>query len=281
MTMIKNFIIHLFCFCFFLSESSIQADQFESRKAHHKEDPKLLVLIIASDNHPAYLELQEIWRSYMHHDPEHVEVYFMKGDPNQDVDAEIIGDTIYTKVMDCYKPGITEKTLASMEHFIPRLHEFDYVLRTNLSSFYHFPRLLKYMQKLPSTKCYAGWKLIPARDDVTQEYYGIPFGCGAGFILSPDLVEQLVEGKEEVLKDSAAIPDDVVIGAFYHRRNIQLIPTKIAVFSSYSDWKRKEPSLSTKHFHFRAKRTAGKREDDDDFEDEIKILKELLIKFYP
>jgi hypothetical protein len=55
---------------------------------------KLLVLIIASDNHPIYIELQKIWRAYMHLDPEHVEVYFMKNNPNLSTQYQSINDEI-------------------------------------------------------------------------------------------------------------------------------------------------------------------------------------------
>ena len=41
----------------------------------HARDTKVLVLIIASDNQPVYLELQKLWRSYMHQDRKHIEAY--------------------------------------------------------------------------------------------------------------------------------------------------------------------------------------------------------------
>ncbi|MCX6988703.1 MAG: hypothetical protein NTZ52_04285 [Chlamydiae bacterium] len=117
-------------------------------------NPKVLVLIIASDNFPGvdlvfpYPELKKIWRSYMHTNP-NIEAYFIQGDPNLSSPYEIQGDVIWSKTEENLRPGILNKTLLSIECMLPRINEFDYVLRTNLSSFYVFPRLLHFLQTLP------------------------------------------------------------------------------------------------------------------------------------
>ena len=109
-------------------------------------DIKILVLIICSDNLPVYPELQKIWRSYMHYDRNHVEAYFIKADPKLDVEYKIDNDVIWSKTDECLIPCITNKTLLSLEAMSSRFSDFDYVLRTNLSSFYVFPRLLNFLR---------------------------------------------------------------------------------------------------------------------------------------
>lgn len=217
----------------------------------------------------------------MHFDPEHVQAYFIKGDPEMELENEIVGDTIYSRVTDCYKPGILEKTLCSMEFMLEEIKRCDYVLRTNLSSFYYFPRLLKFLNTLPKTNCYCAHQWVPFYKDVTKEFLNIPFGWGAGFILSPDLVEMLVQEKDDLLTQSASIADDVLIGNFFHKREINIIPADFYKFTNYAEWKRKKEALPPNIFHFRAKKLYSPRELADDYGDECLILSELVEKFYP
>src|SRR3990167_3166550 len=122
--------------------------------------PKLLVLIISSDNYPGspfphpYRQLQQVWSSYAHLDPSHVEAYFIRGNPNLTAEVELEGDVLWSRTEECVKPGILNKTILSMEYFLSRLHEFDYVLRTNLSSFYVMPKLLEFLKTLPKNGVY-------------------------------------------------------------------------------------------------------------------------------
>ena len=83
---------------------------------------KVLVLIIASDQVPIYRELQEVWRSYMHSDPQHIEAYFIKGDPNLPSLYEIKEDVIWSRTEEGWSPGIINKTVLSLEAMRDRLH---------------------------------------------------------------------------------------------------------------------------------------------------------------
>ena len=137
--------------CVFLSAQQAHAEK--------KRNLKILVLIIASDQVPLFEEFQKTWRAYMQEDPEHVEAYFIKGDPTLSQSYEIRGDTIWSRTEEGYVPesaGILNKTILSMKALLPKIRKSDYVLRTNLSSFFVFPRLLKFLEKLPSARCYCG-----------------------------------------------------------------------------------------------------------------------------
>jgi hypothetical protein len=76
-----------------------------------------------------------------------------------------------------------------MEAMLPQLDEFDYIIRTNLSSFYVFSRLFKFLTTLPTEKCYCG---VQGQED------NWTFASGSGFILSPDLVKLLVQHKNQL-----------------------------------------------------------------------------------
>ena len=178
----------------------------------------------------------------MHLDREHVEAYFIKGAPELEKPYLIFEDEIWSKTQENYVPGILNKTILSMEAMLPRLDEFDYVLRTNLSSFYYFPKLLDFLKRLPPTECYSAMIGTLHRQ----------FGSGAGIILSTDLVKMLITHKEELL-DNTSFPDDVVIGDFFLHRNIGIIPAKRLDFPSRNAFIEHRNNKLSKHFHFRLK----------------------------
>ncbi len=233
------------------------------------KDIKVLVLIIASDQYPVYIGEQERWRSYMHYDPEHVEAYFLKDNPDLAHDVEIQDDIIWCKTRPGWSEqgyaGILNKTLIALEALEPRFREFDYILRTNLSSFYIFPRFLQFLETLPRTKCYSG-SIVP--------HCGIASGCG--FILSPDVAELLVTNKGKML-NNASQPDDVIMGFFIMKQlKIKPIPHARADVTTMATWNDFKESIPADTFHFRLKN------DDTSLRssDELNIYSQLISKFY-
>jgi len=232
----------------------------------YNKDMKILVLIVASDDQQVYLEFQKIWRAYMHLDPDHVEAYFVKANPDLDTQCEIIDDVIWCKTSTNINPGMLNKTLLAMEYMAPRLDEFDYVVRTNLSSFYVFPRLFPFLQTLPKTNCYSA---------VIGNHNGINFASGCGLIFSPDMIELLVQNKQ-VLWDQGWFFEDVVLGAFFRDQNIGIIAASRADMLTPQDWDRSKYSLPPDIFHFRVKNSdPGRRVIED-----IYIQLEMLKMFY-
>lgn len=241
---------------------------------------KLLVLIIASDNHPVFLELQGIWRAYMHLDPKHVTAYFLKGDPDLKTASEIRGDVLYTKVLDDYQPGILKKTIFSMEALSDKLDTYDYVLRTNLSSFYDFPNLLSYLQTAPKQGYYSALPMLPSHN-LPVDVHNTPFGWGAGFVLSPDLVKMMVNQKEELFERSHCIPDDVAIGVFLNKRQIPIVPTTCLTLRTRDDWENLKDKISSETFHYRAKSHYDYRKLADPYSDELYLVTQLVNRVYP
>lgn len=248
-----------------LIEANVLYSSQEGRENQEENslNKKLLVLIIASDDEPIYVQLQAIWREYMHLDSEHVEAYFVKADPHLETFCEIKGDIIWSKGAESLSPGIINKTLLSMEIMLPRLKEFAFILRTNLSSFYFFPKLLKFLNSLPQKNCYCACK----------GYHGdIPFGSGAGFILSPDLVELLVKNK--AILNQKNFLDDVAIGSFFQKEAINILPAKRLDILTLAAWLELKDQVPD-YFHFRLKNIDNAR-----LSDELYIQKKLLKILY-
>lgn len=233
---------------------------------------KTLVLIIASDDHPVYAYLQEEWRSYMHLDPEHFECYFIRGNNNLPTRYSIEGDIIWSKTEENFIPGILNKTLISFEAMLPRLSEFDYVLRANLSSFFVFSRFLDFLKTLPKKRCYSG--LHHGRGDPC-----IPSGWvnGSGIIMSVDLVEMLVKNSS-VLFD---LPydfyniDDAAIAKFFVSNDINIINGKVLEIHDLAKWQQIKNAIPEDVYHFRVKTTEPLR-----FKKDLLIHSHLKSKFY-
>ena len=62
------FFSFLFCLSFFHLDAK-------------NNDIRILVLVIASEDHPVYPQLQKIWKAYMHLDRKHIQSFFIKRGP--------------------------------------------------------------------------------------------------------------------------------------------------------------------------------------------------------
>ena len=150
-----------------------------------------------------------------------------------------------------------------MENFLPSLNNYDYVIRTNLSSFYYFPNLLKYLKTLPKEKCY---------NAVVGYYDGQTFGGGAGIIFSRDVVELMIMNKSE-LSDYSSYPDDVAIAKFLRNYDIEVTPAPRVDIYTYSSWVENMNTIPSDAFHFRFKNA----HDHLRLTEEVQMQKEALL----
>lgn len=143
-------------------------------------------------------------------------------------ELDIANKTLYVKGVECLIPGILHKTVEAITFFLgtegyytkvsqPVPHfsmgskgndEFPlFVWRTNLSSVLDFAGLEKYLSIISSTKAlYAGYVGLGSLNNGSSSF----FASGAGFLLSRDVAEYLVENKDFLRWD---LIDDVAIGA--------------------------------------------------------------------
>lgn len=241
---------------------------------------KTLVLIIATDDKPAYRELQKVWEAYANRDPLHFEVYFLRANPDLPTRFQINRNEVVLKTNEGFAPGIINKTIMALEAFQDRLPEFDYVIRTNLSSFYAFPQLLAFLHTLPRKNVYSGVILYPSRIDLPPQYLTIPFVSGAGIILSNDLAELLMKESGELEQYKAELADDVFMGLFFQRKNISPRPAPRCDFPTRQKWLEGKSFIPFSAFHFRAKRHHNFRTADESYDDELLILHDLLALYY-
>ena len=189
-----------------------------------KRKYKLIILIIASKE-PSYDYFTRCWREYMNSFDD-VYSFFIYSDITIKTDFVITKDTITYRSIECNVPGIFEKTTASM-NMCNQLFEYDYLLRTNLSSSFHIPRLLAFLEDRPRTNYIASqFYNLPnhpnkrSQQMIVNDFFGqelnekFVFLHGAAFILSQDIVEKylhVVRTDSESYQKVAMLPDDVSI----------------------------------------------------------------------
>ena len=158
------------------------------------KEPKIIMLIISSNNIEFYKNMREVWKKYMNNNP-NITSFFIENDPS--IDKDIIVDkknnTIYYKDEESYIPGILNKTIKIIEYLIKN-NDFDYIYRTNLSSVINLDKLYSYIQN--NDIDYAG-----------HDY--AKFISGSGIILSKKTCKILIEDKSLINNKN---PDDLAIG---------------------------------------------------------------------
>lgn len=185
----------------------IETIQYNHKHASQHYD--LIILVIASHNQH-YAEFKKCWEIYAARFPA-AKTFFLYSDPSIECDVVVDENTITHKHEEWYEPGILYKTFAGM-HICNRLFTYNYVLRTNLSSFFHIPRLLQFLENQPSND-YAA-----AKQSIHRE--GLGFMSGAGFILSHDLVTYILtvaKTPNALTSEITNSPDDVAITMILER----------------------------------------------------------------
>ena len=207
---------------------------------------KVLMLIISSNTDPIYNLHKDLWRSYMKLN-EQIECYFIQ---YRDGPQELIEDTLWLSGKESFET-IIHKTIDSLEYFL-NLKEYDFIVRTNLSSVWNFEVLLTYLKTLPTNGVYSG---------IIGKYCDITYVSGSGFIMTPDVCNLLIKNKDEVF--SVKIIDDVDIGLILLKNNVKITAGKRLDGTHYSN----------EHYHYRCKQRGNPIQ-------EVSSMKKLIRDIY-
>lgn len=217
---------------------------------------KLLVFIISSNGFP-YDEYKELWKQYMNLDKD-IECYFLESKDTKE--SYIEEDTIFINGVESYNT-IFYKTQEALKLF--NLRSYDYIFRTNLSSFIVFYKYKKWLETLEKENVYNGsicW------------YTRYIYASGCGFTMSPDVGEIVrdFDEKSELVK----YIDDVTIGKICMLHNIKVTSAPLnCIFSNtlYSEVNQFNQYESA--FHYRTK--------SNDRKEDLNVYKLLLDMYYP
>jgi hypothetical protein len=180
---------------------------------------KILCLILASDTAPEHVQFQALWRRFMNKHRT-VDCYFYKAHPDLQQPTFLADQTLWIQMNDNLNT-VYDKTLRAFEFFLPKLHEYDFVYRSNLSTLVSFQHMLDFCNDLPKTNCCAAvvGGILPSTPQSERDSRNFPYSFpgGNGFLLSCDLVKRLVEDKEPLNTQ-----DDVTIGNALRRWGIRI-----------------------------------------------------------
>lgn len=128
--------------------------------------------------------------------------------------ARLAGDRLWTRVPEAYAFTLPKLLAALRWATSGALDPFDYVYRTNTSSYVNIERLRATAAVLPRTGCYAGWLGRPPET-------GPSFVKGAGILLSWDVAREVAGHRGPW---SWGQTDDAAVGAFLAARGTDPIP---------------------------------------------------------
>ena len=196
-------------------------DIFEQERLVFREScsllsPKILLLFIYSEGDPIYEKMLEIQRKYIHN-YSNVSSYFVIMKENLETDFAISGDFIYIKGKESLL-NILEKTVKSLEYLIHvQKLEFDFMIRSNISTIINIPRIQYHFSTLPRKNVYSGGNIVTInsidyKSGITDEYlYGTKYVNGTSIILSHDICCHILQNRTNLRYD---IVDDVSIGYY-------------------------------------------------------------------
>ena len=165
------------------------------------------------------MNFKNIWKKYMNNYNDILSLFICADEKLNDGEykLDLTNNTLYTYGKECITPCGTQKTLRSMKYILDN-YSFDYVLRTNLSSFYVLSKFKDSLDLLSKTKLFKGKS-------------GETFISGTQMIFSNDIIKMLVNDMNIIMnscnsnRKDGLHNDDVCISHYLKKNNIVLQPS--------------------------------------------------------
>lgn len=196
MTLLRTYcILFLLILCVVL----LIMNQTRKKENFNQNTPRILIVIISAHSKNSRWEYEKkTWENYM------------KSSPNIDCIFTECKEhfTVQENCLESFKPGIFQKTILTLSN---TKKEYDYYIRTNLSTFYIFDYLSFFVRKIPTN--------IPSFGGYCTNWGGIQ---GTGIVMNRMAKDILVyEGKKFVNFENSYIADDVLISNILKHNNVQ------------------------------------------------------------
>jgi hypothetical protein len=186
-----------------------------------------LQLVLYSDD-PSYNCMYNVTSEYYKQFTNVKTVYYAFSEHIND-EYEFINDILYIKGKETYVPGITEKTIKSIEYF--KDYPFDYLVRSNISTIVNFDVLNKNLRKKRIE--YGGslnnlqW-IDTASGIMDETYFGTVYVSGISIVLSKKAVNELLINKKYL---NYNVIDDVCIGLLF-KEHTHIVPKETGIVST-------------------------------------------------
>lgn len=141
---------------------------------------------------PMYSVFKDVWEQYCNCEPLIKTVFVYGGGIKEFIPRR--HDWIYEDIYENNHPGMITKTLRAFED-IEATYDYDFIVRTNLSTFWDYPKLLERLNTLPIDNCLCG---TPVRMHDAEKNL-LEYIAGYDLIISRNIVQELIAHKDEVL----------------------------------------------------------------------------------
>ena len=145
---------------------------------------KILIIVLSYNDNAIYSKFykaqKETWGSV---NVNNVETYYLFGNQHRN---EIIGNEILTNIKEPNLNNCGYKTIEAFE--LVKDFDFDYIFRTNSSSYVDKQLLLNYSLDKPTNNYYSA---------VIGNFEGVLFASGSGYFISKDLVNLVLENRDK------------------------------------------------------------------------------------
>ena len=176
---------------------------------------KVVILVLASRGE-VFCEFREIWEKYCHRFPE-VKTHFVYGQGEHENKYE--SDLIFEDCVDTYPVPVC-KTIKAFE-FIEANYDYDFLLRTNLSSFWIIPKFLENLKDLPLENFYSGHGPLGCTEGTL--IHSKPYFSGTDSVVNRQLItDSLKYFKEDekfndflINHNTFTIPEDKAMGILF------------------------------------------------------------------
>lgn len=172
-----------------------------------------IMLIIYSEGNELYKHNKQIWKQYMNSN-DNILALFVMYDPNIETEYKLIPESNMLLIKGEEKlscDSILNKTKKAIQYCNIN-YSYDYIVRTNISSFWIFDNLVNFLKSNTKTNCIQGWKLY----NKNKEY----FISGTSIIIPQNLIKVLFTHKEIKYE-----MDDVEISQHYMASDIDIVDT--------------------------------------------------------
>ena len=175
-----------------------------------------IVIYCDSKDNDDYQQMKQITSFYYKSFGENVKTLYVKYNENTEKQIEEINDELIINGKETWIPGILDKTLDAFDYIVSKnlLDQYDYCIRTNISTIIDFHLLEKELTQNP-IKWYGGgksmelkWRATGMEDD---SWLGTFFVQGTSIILSKDAVKFMCANRDKFHKEFI---DDVAIAVF-------------------------------------------------------------------
>lgn len=222
-------------------------NQFQRQDKKQVKQVKILFLAIYNET-PHYIQMYNTRLIYMnflknniHKTNQTIPIFYFilfKNLENKEYYLDDEKYILYIHGEETFLPGILDKTIKALDIFQNKLKmEYDFVVRSNISTFMNFENVFSYLSNFnnPKTEMYyigamqkVKW-LDPKGGIVDKQYWGTIFASGVCIIMSSALVNNIINNREKLHYN---IIDDVSIGHYIsHLENVNMLNIRETLIS--------------------------------------------------